>query len=176
MLGEETVPPALITAKGLHDQQVVELIALLGEVGPLDVGSNAPPPERFVEVEHRDIAEVGHACDCLQEPEALNRAVLKEPVKGSAQNEIGYLDKERGFHGLTGVFPAPDGRVVERVSVPARKVSAVTFGGPEYRDVYITTALPEDADRSIEGDGGGRLYRADLGVPGVPEFRSAVGL
>jgi sugar lactone lactonase YvrE len=80
----------------------------------------------------------------------------------------------------------PTGREVARVAFPARKVSAVTFGGPEYADCYVTTALgPAAADgtehvtdaaavRDTEGDGAGALFRLDTGVVGVPEFRSRV--
>lgn len=69
---------------------------------------------------------------------------------------------------------APDGEVVAEFDLPARKVSAVTFGGPAYEDLYLTTALT-DGDRETEGDGAGALYRIpDVGVTGVPEFRSNI--
>jgi len=67
---------------------------------------------------------------------------------------------------------APDGREVLRVPFPARKVSSVTFGGADYTDIYVTTALRED--RSVEGPGAGALFRLRAGVRGVPEFLSAV--
>jgi len=74
----------------------------------------------------------------------------------------------------------PDGFEVERVSFPARKVSAVTFGGPDYETAFVTTALgPADGpkrSKEQEGDGAGALFRVDLGVGGRPEFRSRVGL
>ncbi|GAD53026.1 hypothetical protein MBEHAL_1786 [Halarchaeum acidiphilum MH1-52-1] len=61
----------------------------------------------------------------------------------------------------------------ERVSFPARKVSSVTVGGPDYRDLYVTTAGGDE--RSVEGDGAGALFRlrAPDGVRGRPPFRSA---
>ncbi|WP_137288405.1 SMP-30/gluconolactonase/LRE family protein [Natronorubrum halophilum] len=69
-----------------------------------------------------------------------------------------------------------DGTAVDEIDLPARKVSAVTFGGPEYRDLYLTTALA-DGNRSDEGDGAGALFRVpDVGVAGVPEFRSRIAL
>ena len=70
----------------------------------------------------------------------------------------------------------PDGREVRRVDLPARKVSSVAFGGPDYDELYVTTALGEDpgASREAEGDGAGALFRLDPGVRGRPEFRSAV--
>ncbi|WP_459194157.1 SMP-30/gluconolactonase/LRE family protein [Halosimplex sp. J119] len=74
---------------------------------------------------------------------------------------------------------APDGTEARRVELPAKKVSAVTFGGPDCETAYVTTALgPGEGPagtRDEEGDGAGALFEADLGVGGVPEFRSAVG-
>lgn len=69
-----------------------------------------------------------------------------------------------------------DADAVDEIPVPARKVSSVTFGGPEYTDLYVTTALA-DGDRSTEGEGAGALFRyPDVGVEGVPEFRSGLSL
>lgn len=67
-----------------------------------------------------------------------------------------------------------DGESVSEIELPARKVSSVTFGGPDYSDLYLTTALA-DGDRSTEGDGAGELFRvSDIGVSGTPEFRSRI--
>ncbi|MCU4975283.1 SMP-30/gluconolactonase/LRE family protein [Halobacteria archaeon AArc-m2/3/4] len=69
-----------------------------------------------------------------------------------------------------------DADAVDEIPVPARKVSSVTFGGPEYTDLYLTTAL-SGGDRSEEGEGAGALFRyPDVGVEGVPEFRSGLTL
>ncbi|MFB6201778.1 MAG: SMP-30/gluconolactonase/LRE family protein [Halorhabdus sp.] len=68
----------------------------------------------------------------------------------------------------------PDGEVSTEIDIPARKVSSITFGGPEYDALYVTTALA-DSDRSSEGDGAGALFRvSNLDVSGVPEYRSSV--
>ena len=65
------------------------------------------------------------------------------------------------------------GTEYERVEFPARKVSSVTFGGPDYRTAYVTTAGGDD--RNAEGDGAGALFAFDApdGVSGRPEFQSA---
>jgi D-xylonolactonase len=68
----------------------------------------------------------------------------------------------------------PDGEPVASVPFEPRKVSSVTFGGPDYRDAYVTTAGGDD--RETEGAGAGSLFWVDLGVAGVPEFRSRIGL
>ncbi len=69
---------------------------------------------------------------------------------------------------------APDGTEVQRVTFPAKKVSCPTFGGEDYTDIYVTTANIQGKD--IEGPGAGALFRINLGIQGVPEFRSNIGL
>lgn len=76
----------------------------------------------------------------------------------------------------------PDGSEFERVAFPAKKVSAITFGRPEYDTAYLTTALgpappsgtADGGSRDVEGDGAGAVFAVDLGIRGVPEFRSDV--
>lgn len=68
---------------------------------------------------------------------------------------------------------APDGTLERTVAIPARKASCCTFGGPDYRHLYVTTAGGDRKDR--DGEGAGALYRLAIdGVAGVPEFRSAI--
>ena len=67
---------------------------------------------------------------------------------------------------------APDGRELERVRFPARKVSSAIFGGPDYADLYVTTAGGDN--KPEEGEGAGGLFRLTPGVRGVPEFRSRI--
>lgn len=69
---------------------------------------------------------------------------------------------------------APDGEPVSEIELPARKVSSVAFGGPEYSDLYLTSALT-DGDGSTEGDGAGALFRVpEVGAGGIPESRSRI--
>lgn len=91
---------------------------------------------------------------------------------GLTVDEDGYLWSAR-WNGGCLVRHAPDGRAIKRVQLPARKVSCVTFGGQDYRDAYVTTAVG-DGTRAVEGEGAGALLKLDLGVGGVPEFRSAI--
>ncbi|MHB0856355.1 MAG: SMP-30/gluconolactonase/LRE family protein [Anaerolineae bacterium] len=69
---------------------------------------------------------------------------------------------------------APDGAEMQRVHFPARKVSSVVFGGPDYTDMYVTTAGGDQ--KATDGAGAGALFRLRLGIQGVPEFASRVGL
>jgi sugar lactone lactonase YvrE len=67
---------------------------------------------------------------------------------------------------------APDGEELMRLRVPARRPTSVAFGGENYRDLYITSAGGDD--REVQGSGAGAVFRAAVGVGGVPEFRSRV--
>ena len=69
---------------------------------------------------------------------------------------------------------APEGREVMRVRFPARKVSSVVFGGDNCTDMYVTTAGGNKKEQ--EGSGAGALFRLNLGIQGVPEFLSRIGL
>jgi len=68
----------------------------------------------------------------------------------------------------------PDGRVAERLELPARKVSSLTFGGEDYRDLYVTTAGGDD--REGEGEGAGALFRIRGPHQGVPDYPSRLFL
>lgn len=60
---------------------------------------------------------------------------------------------------------APDGRVVAEVRLPVRLVTACTLGGPDLRDLYVTTSR-EDLDDPEPA--AGALFRVRVPVPGLP--------
>jgi D-xylono/L-arabinono-1,4-lactonase len=65
-----------------------------------------------------------------------------------------------------------DGSVAEKMELPTAKVSSVTFGGEDMKDMYITTA---GGDASSKDDpAAGALFRARMDVAGVPEFFSRI--
>lgn len=68
----------------------------------------------------------------------------------------------------------PDGTEMRRVMFPAKKVSSVIFGGDDYTDMYVTTAGGQD--KAANGPGAGALFRLRLGVRGVPEYTSRIGM
>ena len=53
---------------------------------------------------------------------------------------------------------SPDGLESERIDLPARKVSCITFGGESYDELFLTTALA-GGSRESEGAGAGALFR-----------------
>lgn len=68
----------------------------------------------------------------------------------------------------------PAGVAAGRLEFPAQRVASLTFGGPDYADLYVTTAGGQD--KAAFGPGAGALFRVRPGVRGVPEFRSRIGL
>lgn len=70
---------------------------------------------------------------------------------------------------------APDGTLDRTIEFPAKKVSSVTFGGTEYRTLYVTTAGGDD--RRAEGEYAGAVLAvefSDEDIRGRPEFRSSI--
>src|SRR5919197_1357672 len=72
-----------------------------------------------------------------------NRRVFAEvPADGGLPDGLtvdadGYVWSAR-WDGNCATRHAPDGAEVLRISFPAKKVSSVTFGGPEYAHLYVT--------------------------------------
>lgn len=60
----------------------------------------------------------------------------------------------------------PNGRLASVVEVPARKVTACTFGGPQFDELFITTS--REGLRPGEDPLAGSLFRARVGVKGMP--------
>jgi D-xylonolactonase len=67
---------------------------------------------------------------------------------------------------------SPDGSQQRVVELSPAKVSSISFGEADYTAAYITTACL--ATRATEGRLAGSLFRADLGVGGRAEHRSAI--
>jgi sugar lactone lactonase YvrE len=65
----------------------------------------------------------------------------------------------------------PQGRLMHELSVPARHVTACTFGGPQLDTLYITTAWSELTleQRAAQPQSGDLFVVPDPGVKGQPE-------
>jgi D-xylono/L-arabinono-1,4-lactonase len=69
---------------------------------------------------------------------------------------------------------APSGREDSRIYFTARLVSSVTFGGDDYRDLYVTSAGGDN--RKENGPAAGALFRVRPGVRGLPEHFSRLSV
>ena len=71
---------------------------------------------------------------------------------------------------------APDGRVDRVITLPVDKPTAVAFGGPDLRTLYITTASQQMTPDELAAQPlAGALLITDPGVRGLPEPRFALG-
>jgi len=69
---------------------------------------------------------------------------------------------------------SPDAEPILRLRLPVPRVSSLTFGGPDYTDLFVTTAGGND--RAQNGPQAGSVFRANLGIRGVPEFVSRIAI
>jgi sugar lactone lactonase YvrE len=68
-----------------------------------------------------------------------------------------------------------DGTLDRRVAVPAKSVTSLCFGGPDWRDVFVTSGGDEGLDLLMAGRMPGReasLFRARSDVAGLPVSRT----
>ena len=86
----------------------------------------------------------------------------------SAIDRDGYLWNAR-YGGACVVRIAPDGEIDRVVEMPVSKVTTCTFGGPQLKTLFITTARRVDERLS------GGLYALAVDVPGLPENRFRLG-
>jgi len=113
-----------------------------------------------------------HAYDVTEDGGLSNRRVFAEIEPGAGNPDGSTVDGEgRLWVGLWGGWGVrvygPDGAVVGFHELPTPQVTKVAFGGPDLRDVYVTTAakgLPED-----RREGAGDLYRLRSDAPGLPQ-------
>jgi len=68
----------------------------------------------------------------------------------------------------------PNGKEERRIAIPARKATSLIFGGDDYTDIYITSGGGQN--KKVEGEGAGALFRINLGIVGLPEFRSRIAV
>ncbi|MFP6675699.1 MAG: SMP-30/gluconolactonase/LRE family protein [Pirellulaceae bacterium] len=61
------------------------------------------------------------------------------------------------------------GEMVGRIAVPAERITSCCFGGPNYTDVYITSARTGLSDEALAKQPlAGGVFRASVGVAGYP--------
>lgn len=107
-----------------------------------------------------------------------NRRILIENPSGEGYPDGMTVDAEgtiwsARWDGRALYAYSPDGNPIGRVKFPVRKVSSVAFGGPDCATAFITTAASQGRDE-FEGPLAGSLFAVNLGVTGVPPFRSNV--
>ena len=67
---------------------------------------------------------------------------------------------------------APDGRLLAEHAVPARCPTMVSFGGPDRKTLYVTSARTGRSESELAGlPHSGSLFAMPVDVPGLPETR-----
>lgn len=100
---------------------------------------------------------------------------------GLTVDREGYIWSAQWYGGQI-VRYDPDGKVERRIPLPVRQISSLVFGGPDWTDIYVTTAgrswegpyAPPGYDFSARNIGGA-LYRIRQDIPGRPEYRTRFG-
>jgi D-xylonolactonase len=64
-----------------------------------------------------------------------------------------------------------DGRIDKRIDLPAMNITTLSFGGEEYRTVYVISATYE---AELSDTDAGRLFQIEPGAEGKPEYYSSV--
>ncbi len=64
----------------------------------------------------------------------------------------------------------PDGRIRQRIAVPALNVTSCTFGGPGLSDLFVTTAAIDAGDDAGESQGDSFLFACDTSGVAEPVF------
>ena len=115
----------------------------------------------------------------IETGEIANRRVFVETPEaegipdGMTVDSEGYVWSAR-WDGSALYRYSPSGVQERKVEFPAKKVSSVIFGGDDLTDMYVTTAGGQN--KTEEGYGAGALFGMNLGVKGVAEFCSRIGL
>ena len=88
---------------------------------------------------------------------------------GASVDAEGYLWVAM-FDGACIARYAPDGRLDRTVAMPVSRPTAVAFGGPDLRTLYVTTARFRLAPEKLASEThAGGLLALDVGVAGTPE-------
>ena len=88
---------------------------------------------------------------------------------GAAVDENGFLWIALFDGGCVARY-APDGRLDRVIEMPVSRPTAVTFGGPGLRTLYVTTARFRLAPEKLASEThAGGLLALDVGVAGLPE-------
>lgn len=90
---------------------------------------------------------------------------------GLTRDSEGYLWSARWGGGCI-IRYSPEGVEERRIALPAKLVTSLTFGGPNFSEIYVTTA--RDTGVSDPEPESGALFRLSTGICGVAEFPSRI--
>ena len=94
---------------------------------------------------------------------------------GPVVDAEGHVWSAMYFGGCVARF-SPDGKLVEKIEIPARDVTKMGFGGPDLDTAFVTTATKnlQDADKA-KWPMAGSLFAYDAPVKGFAQTRAKLG-
>ncbi len=120
-----------------------------------------------------------HRCDYdLETGRISNPQVFHQFPHGNGRPDGAAVDSE-GYYwtalyeGGRVVRLAPNGQIVQEISVPARCPTMVAFGGADLKTLYITSVGNRPEAELAEFPHSGALFKAEVSVAGLPEYRFA---
>jgi sugar lactone lactonase YvrE len=113
----------------------------------------------------------------MESGEASNRRAFVEIPAAEGLPDGMFVDAEGGI--WVALFRAgrmrrysPDGRMTHEIEVPVTLVTSAAFGGPDFADLYITTARHRlTPEQRLEQTHAGSVFCCRPGVVGRPSFR-----
>ncbi|HEY5388656.1 MAG TPA: SMP-30/gluconolactonase/LRE family protein [Thermoleophilia bacterium] len=118
------------------------------------------------------------ACDLVSGVLGERRSLVTVDVDGAVPDGIA-VDAEGclwvALHGGWGLNRySPRGELLAEVRLPVAKVTSCCFGGPELKDLYVTTRRESLSDAELAQQPlAGALLRLDPGVAGLPTYAFA---
>jgi len=103
--------------------------------------------------------------ELLGERRAFETKHIDASPDGMAIDSEGHLWIAFCHGGCVSCFDPATGDELHRVTLPALETTACAFGGPELKDLYVTTGV----HKTVEEEDAGRLFLVHgLGVQGIP--------
>jgi len=121
----------------------------------------------FADTLANEIYAYDYSGGCITNGRIFHKGFDRGAPDGSAIDSAGYLWNCR-FGGGCILRLAPDGTVDRVVEMPVQNITTCTFGGPDLKTLFITTAgiLSPPGNRLA-----GSLFAMAVEIPGVPENR-----
>jgi sugar lactone lactonase YvrE len=116
-----------------------------------------------------DVYDYDAATGTIANPRPFLEGFSRGLPDGSAMDSEGCLWNCR-YGGAAIVRVKPDGAIDRVLEMPAANITSCTFGGPDLKTLYVTSAALNAAPHRLAG----ALFAMAMEVPGLPENRFGV--
>ena len=106
----------------------------------------------------------------LGEPVLFHQALENEGIPdGLAVDASCHIWSAR-WDGFGAVRLDPEGKILEKISIPVAQVTSLCFGGSNFDRLYITSAGGQPDSNTLDG----AVFEMQAPHPGLPEFESRI--